>query len=153
MGMEAKVTVVVNVKSQLVYQPPRMPRLEGEEGKWGGCISLGHAPSCQELLCPARRVQCPARSMQCPARSMQCPARSVQCPPAAPLPCHMQQHCPWQTSYELRAACKMAQSNSVSLLVEEIPRHCPREISSKQAGLADPDDRQTVATAAAKSSQ
>lgn len=139
MGIEAKVTAVVNVKNQLVYQPPRMPRLEGEEGKRGGCISLGHAPSCQELLCPARSVQYLARSMQCP--------------PAAPLPCHMQQHCPWQTSYVLRAACKMAQSNSVSLLVEEIPRHCPREISSKQASLADPDDRQTVATAAAKSGQ
>lgn len=132
MGIEAKVTVVVNVKSQLVCQPPRMPRLEGEEGKWGGRISLRHAPSCQELLCPAR---------------------SMQCPPAAPLPRHMQQHCPWQTSYVLRAACKMAQSNSMSLLVQEIPRHCPHENSSKQAGLADPDDRQAVATAAAKSSQ
>lgn len=139
MGIEAKVTVVVNVKSQLVCQPPRMPRLEGEEGKWGGRISLRHAPSCQELLCPARSVQCPARS--------------VQCPPAAPLPRHMQQHCPWQTSYVLRAACKMAQSNSMSLLVQEIPRHCPHENSSKQAGLADPDDRKAVATAAAKSSQ
>lgn len=139
MGIEAKVTVVVNVKSQLVCQPPRMPRLEGEEGKWGGHISLRHASSCQEPLCPARSVQCPARSMQCP--------------PAAPLPRHMQQHCPWQTSHVLRAACKMAQSNSVSLLVEEIPRHCPHENSSQQAGLADPDDRQTVATAAAKNSQ
>lgn len=109
-----------------------MPRLEEEKGKHRGHTGLRHAPSCYELLCPAR---------------------SMLPSPTAPFPAISSYTTPDRLPMHSKAACKPAQGNGMSLLVEEIPRHWPHETNSKQPGLANPDDRQAITTVAAKSSQ
>ncbi|KAL0627280.1 putative uncharacterized protein CCDC28A-AS1 [Plecturocebus cupreus] len=102
-----------------------MPRLEEGEGKQGPCEST------------RKPCDCPHDHAW-----LQPPAKSMVSPPLPPFPAiyssagHLA-----QTPFTLTAACRIAQSNSMSRLVEEISRHPEpvKEATNSQTG-ANPDD-------------